>query len=135
MGIRQVSTDLFEVADAQPGRSKRRKRGARRPVDSEPQPVERIVRVAGWIPTLLVLGLFAQLCLGGLRPALEERSRLESMERELLERRATLIQEAQGLERLRDAQDDPVYRERLRRRSLDPSFGPSLSAESDSTQH
>ena len=84
--------------------------------------------VAERVPVLLALGLFAQLCLGGLRPALEERARLERVADRLADRRARLLTDANELERLRAAQNDPVYRERLRRRGLDPRFGPQLEA-------
>ena len=81
-----------------------------------------------WMPTALALGLFGQVCLAGLRPALEERERLRSVAEGLEERRDALLTEAQDLEQLRAAQNDPVYQERLRRRGLDPQFRPGNQA-------
>ncbi len=123
MGTRQASTKLFADATQRRERPRRRKRSDGGAGETQ---TSLVGRLAGWVPLLLALGLFVHLCLGGLRPALQEKSRLERVAQELLERRGGLVSEAQALEQLRGAQSDPVYLERMRRRSLDPQFGPDL---------
>jgi hypothetical protein len=68
----------------------------------------------GWLPLALALGLFAQLSLRGLRPALAERERLLRCEAELGARLADALAERASLEAFDEALDDPIYLERLR---------------------
>ncbi len=74
--------------------------------------------LAGWLPPLAAFGLFCHLCLLGLAPARVERERLETAEARLAAERLQLELRVQELKRLRRAQQDPVYIERVRRLEL-----------------
>jgi hypothetical protein len=87
-------------------------------------PAEAARRPSGgvwpWIAVLVALGFFAQVSLSGLRPALQERQRLEREEQRLLQRREALDARTRELTERLAAQRDPVYIERERRALLDP---------------
>ena len=77
-------------------------------------------RVARWIPALAALLVFGQVCLLGLRPALEESRRLDAAEARMHERHATALEHQVSLERTLQAQRDPIYLERERKHLLSP---------------
>jgi hypothetical protein len=79
--------------------------------------------IARWSPVWGAVVLFGQVSLLGMRPALEERAVLDTHEARLEERRAELAAELARVEARLRAQDDPVYRERVRRLLLDPDTG------------
>lgn len=72
-------------------------------------------RILFWAPVWLPLAVLSQLALLGLGPALAERRRLTSAERELDVRLEREQLERAELERASRAQDDPIYLERERR--------------------
>lgn len=71
--------------------------------------------VAYWMPVWVPLIVLAQFGTRGLAPARQEERRLEAHQAALEARRAQLLQRLEGLEALHQAQDDPIYQERLRR--------------------
>jgi hypothetical protein len=91
------------------------------PASPPSDPPRRSSGVSGWLPVLVALLVFAQVAYLGLRPALTEERRLGAAEAELEERLARAEDEGQELERLLEAQSDPIYRERERRALLDPA--------------
>ena len=76
----------------------------------------------GWLPLCVSLGVFAQLALLGLRPALAERAHLARM-RELVELRHQADFALHDELALRErAREDPIFRERRRRLDGGPSW-------------
>jgi hypothetical protein len=76
----------------------------------------------GWLPLCVGLGVFAQLALCGLRPALAEREHLARM-RELVELRHSADFALHDELALRErARQDPIFRERRRRIDGGPSW-------------
>ncbi len=71
--------------------------------------------VAYWMPVWVPLIVLAQFGTRGLAPARKEERRLEAHQAALEARRTQLLQRLEGLEALHEAQDDPIYQERLRR--------------------
>ena len=65
-----------------------------------------------WLPVLATLGLFAQVCLLGLRPSLAESRRLAGAEARLGGRYGESLERRDQLERMLRAQADPIYLER-----------------------
>ncbi len=78
-----------------------------------------------WLPVAIALGLFAQLALRGLRPALAERTRLEHSSERLDERLQEDGQQRSELAAFREALDDPIYQERLRLKRLESGAKPA----------
>lgn len=76
-----------------------------------------------WLPALAAVSLTAQIGLIGLRPALLEAQRLEREESRLSQRRVELRDQSAELLAALQAQQDPIYLERERKRLLDPAFG------------
>jgi len=76
-----------------------------------------------WLPVVVALGLFAQVALLGLKPALRESTRLGTAEEQLLERYRAEETRAAELERVHRAVRDPIYLERERRLLEDPQGG------------
>jgi hypothetical protein len=77
-----------------------------------------------WIP----LGLFAQIALLGLRPALVEAKRLEHEAAGVEARHERTEQEWKRMRAEREAWDDEVWRERMRRAHLEESSGSGTRA-------
>lgn len=77
-----------------------------------------LARVAYWLPVLVPLGLFAQIALLGLRPALAERAALERMQAHMQARLEADQALHDELELRREAREDPIFRERQRRLRL-----------------
>ncbi len=69
-----------------------------------------------WSPLALALALLAQVALRGLRPALEERARLDAQAEIVRARHAHAEAAFQATTAEVKAWDDPVYHERMRRR-------------------
>jgi hypothetical protein len=72
-------------------------------------------RIAYWLPVAVPLGLFAQIALLGLRPALADRAHLERMEVEMRTRLEADEALNEELSLRREAREDPIFRERQRR--------------------
>ena len=72
--------------------------------------------LARWIPVLVAVGLLAQVGIRGLKPALAQRRALEVKEAELEARFLDALERREMLELRLEAQNDPVYRERMRRK-------------------
>ena len=84
--------------------------------------VTRIPRaVVAWSPVWVPLAICVQVALLGLRPALEERERLETEAHALVVRYDELATERVELDRILQAQSDPLFVERERRALLDPT--------------
>ena len=80
-------------------------------------------RLFYWLPVAVALGLFAQVALLGLKPALRESTRLGGAEAALLERYQAEQSRRAELERVHRALRDPIYLERERRLLEDPQGG------------
>ena len=76
-----------------------------------------------WLPVIVALGVFAQVSLLGLRPAVRESARLAVVEDQILSRHEAEKARATQLQRTLRAQRDPIYLERERRLLLDPAGG------------
>jgi hypothetical protein len=72
-------------------------------------------RLAYCLPVAIPLGLFAQIALLGLRPALAERAHLERMQEEMQSRLEADESLHEELSLRRAAREDPIFRERQRR--------------------
>jgi len=68
-----------------------------------------------WLPVLVPLGIFAQLALLGMGPALDESARLGAAEERLVADFEGELARAQHIESVLRAQADPIYLERERR--------------------
>lgn len=76
----------------------------------------------GWLPLLALFGLFAQVALLGLRPAMAERARLAEQAAVVAAREARLVAE-NDVHRMRlAALSDPVFQERVRRARRSAAF-------------
>lgn len=75
-----------------------------------------------WAPVWIPLGLLAQIGLLGLRPALQEARLLRKSAAVLETRRNGALDRQSYWNRLLQAQNDPMFIERERRRALDPGF-------------
>jgi len=73
-----------------------------------------------WLPVLAAFGLFAQVCLLGLRPSLAESRRLADAEARLAGRYSASLDQRDRLDRMLRAQSDPIYLERERKLLRDP---------------
>lgn len=73
-----------------------------------------------WAPVWIPLVLLAQIGLLGLRPALREARLLRQSEAVLETRRNGALDRQTYWKRMLDAQHDPMFIERERRRALDP---------------
>lgn len=79
---------------------------------------EGIGGVRYWLPVLIPLGLFAQLALLGLRPALSESARLAVAEERLVDEFEFELSRSERITTVLRAQADPIYLERERRALL-----------------
>lgn len=77
-----------------------------------------------WTPVWAALVCFAQVSLLGLRPVLEERHAIEGKATALEQRIAGERQKLASIDAWLGAQDDPIYRERMRRILRDPGRNP-----------
>lgn len=68
-----------------------------------------------WAPVWVPLVLIWQLTEGGLKPALSEQRRLQSEEPAVVDRHERTQGEFERLTAQREAWDDPLFRERVRR--------------------
>ena len=81
------------------------------------QPLARAAEVTiFWLPVFVPLVLLAQLGTKGLRPALVESKRLESIKTKLDERHAAAIDRDREIDAGIEASKDHIYRERMMRR-------------------
>ena len=71
--------------------------------------------LAFWAPVVLATGFLALVAFNGLTPALKEQRRLEQKSAQMDQVNRQLVEEEAGLERVLEAQADPMYIERLRR--------------------
>jgi|GEM_PF-2617194 len=78
-------------------------------------PIRVLRTVIGWSPVWVPALLFWQISVGGLRPALAEQRRLESVRPAVEERHDATTQEFEVMSAEYRAWDDPVYHERRRR--------------------
>ena len=74
-----------------------------------------------WIPALVGLLVFAQVCLLGLRPTLAESRRLGAAEERMAARHGAAVDQQIALERTLRAQRDPIYLERERKHLRAPN--------------
>lgn len=74
--------------------------------------------LAFWAPVVLATGFLALVAFNGLRPALMEQRRLEEKSAQMSVVNEELLQREAALEHQIKAQQDPIYRERLRRMSF-----------------
>ena len=68
-----------------------------------------------WLPVFVALALLAQIGIRGLKPALAEKRELAEKAEEVDERFYQTLERQRELELRLEAQDDPIYRERMRR--------------------
>lgn len=87
---------------------------------SSPAARHVLARFTYWLPVAIPLGLFAQIALFGLRPALAEREHLARMRVEVETRHEQDMELYDELGRRYRARHDPVFRERQRRLAQGP---------------
>jgi hypothetical protein len=68
-----------------------------------------------WAPVLLALGFFTHVAFKSLRPALEEKRRLESEDAKMQAHETEQLERQHALELELEALEDPIYQERVRR--------------------
>ena len=85
--------------------------------------------LAYWAPVLLALGFFTHVAFKALRPALEERRRLEQEDQKMQSREAEQFEAQHALEVELEALEDPIYQERVRRAALYTSAEPAKASE------
>ncbi len=78
-----------------------------------------VKHLAYWAPVWIPLGLLAQIALLGLRPARAEGERLEREAAGVLARHERTEAEWERMRAEREAWDDEVWRERMRRARID----------------
>lgn len=94
-------------------------------------PVRLLKAVVWWAPVWAPLVLIWQLTEGGLKPALAEQRRLQSEEPSVRERNARTKAEFERLTAQREAWEDPLFLERVRReKARAAKRGPSAPKES-----
>lgn len=72
-------------------------------------------RASYWAPVLLALAFLVHVAQKSLKPALKEQHRLQARDAEMRAREERQLERLQALETEREALDDPIYQERIRR--------------------
>lgn len=85
--------------------------------DRLPSPQTAGRTILRWIPVLFAVALLAQVGIRGLKPALAERRALQEKEAEVEGRFLDALDRRAELELRLEAQNDPIYHERMRRKA------------------